>query len=159
MELGFPLEIVKGVSGLLLSSSGDLGLFQEDQQGSQSSHHVRVSLVFHWSQCRGIRTYLELRGNSVSFSLAAGSAGFCSRFNRCDRPPLVARGEVGIPLELKQGMGPHLPLRWETRGSSRLVVGNSGFIKSCDGDLWAPLCCMKGVTPPLESGEGTWDAV
>ena len=44
-------------------------------------------------------------------------------------------GEVGIPLELKQGMGPHLRMRWETRGSSRLVAGNSSFISSCDGDL------------------------
>ena len=69
----------------------------------------------------------------------------------------VVRGEVGIPLELKQGMGPHLQMRWETRGSSRLVAGNSGFISSCDGDLWAPLSCMKGVTPPLEFGEGTQD--
>ena len=34
----------------------------------------------------------------------------------------MVRGEVGIPLELKQEMGPHLKRRWETWGSSRLVV-------------------------------------
>ena len=32
--------------------------------------------------------------------------------------------EVGIPLELKQGMGPHLQMRWNTRGFSRVVAGN-----------------------------------
>ena len=51
----------------------------------------------------------------------------------------MVRGEVGIPLELKQGMGPHLQMRWDTQGSSRVVAGNSAFISSCDGDLWAPL--------------------
>ena len=69
----------------------------------------------------------------------------------------MVQGVVGIPLELKQGMGPHLQRRWETRSSSHLVAGNSGFIVSCDGYLWVPLSCMKGVTPPLESGEGTRD--
>ena len=62
----------------------------------------------------------------------------------------MVRGEVGIPLELKQGMGPHLQIRWDTRGSSRVVAGNSVFISSFDGNLWAPLSCMKGVKPPLE---------
>ena len=55
----------------------------------------------------------------------------------------MVRGEFGIPLELKQGMGPHLQIRWETWVSSRLVVGNSAFILSCDGDLWAPLSCLR----------------
>ena len=122
------------VSGLLSSSGGEFGLLQEDQHGSQASHHVvRVSSVFHWSPCRGFRTYLELRGNSVSFFFAAESVGFHSRFNRSDRLPLVVRGEVGILLELKQEMGPHLKRRWETRGASRLLAGNSDFISSCDG--------------------------
>ena len=73
---------VKGVSGLLLSSGGEFETLQEDQQGSQAFHHVvSRSSVFHWSRCRGIRTYLELRGNSVSFFLAVESMGFHSRFN------------------------------------------------------------------------------
>ena len=50
----------------------------------------------------------------------------------------MVRGEGGNPLELKQGMGPHLQMRWDTQGSSRVVAGNSAFISSCDGDLWAP---------------------
>ena len=47
-------------------------------------------------------------------------------------------GEVGIPLELKQGMGPSLQIRWETRGSSQLVAGTSAFISSWDGDPGPP---------------------
>ena len=75
-------RVIKGVSDFLSSSGGESGLLQEDQQGSQASHHVvRGSSVMHWSRCTGIRTYLELRGNSVSFLLAAGTAGFQSRFN------------------------------------------------------------------------------
>ena len=65
--------------------------------------------------------------------------------------------EVGIPLELKQGMGPHLHMRWETRGSSRVVVGNSGFLSRYDWNLWAPFTCMKGVKPHLQFREGTRD--
>ena len=65
-------RVVKGVSGLQSCSGGEFGLFQEDRQGYS---------VFHWSRYRGIRTYLEQRGNSASFFLAAGSAGFHLRFN------------------------------------------------------------------------------
>ena len=58
------------------------GLFQEDRQGRQASHpFVRGYSVSHWSRCRAIRTYLELRGNSASFFLAAESARFHWRFN------------------------------------------------------------------------------
>ena len=73
----------QGVSGLWSSSSGEFGLFQEHRQGRQATHLVvRGYSVFHWSKCSGIRTYLEQRGNSVSFLLAAGSPGFHWRFNR-----------------------------------------------------------------------------
>ena len=68
----------------------------------------------------------------------------------------MVQGEVAIPLELKPGMGPHLQMRWETRGSSQVVVGNSGFLSRFDGDFWAPMHCMKGVKP-LKFGEGALD--
>ena len=75
-------RIVKGMSGLQSSSGGEFGVFQENRQGRQASHSVVSGyLVFRWSRCRGIRTYLELRGNSASFLLGAGSTGFHSRFN------------------------------------------------------------------------------
>ena len=70
----------------------------------------------------------------------------------------MVRGEVGTLLELKQGMGLHLQMSWETPGASRVVVETrSGFLSRCDGDLWAPWRCMQGVKPPLEFGDGTWD--
>ena len=65
------------------SLCGEFGLFLQDQHGRQASHPVvRRYLLFHWSQCMGIRTYLKLRGHSVSFFLEVGSVGFHSRFNR-----------------------------------------------------------------------------
>ena len=91
----------------------------------------------------------------MSFLLAAGAAGIKSRFNRWDRLSLVVQREVGIPFELKPGMGPHLQMRWETRGCSQVVVGNLGFLPICDGAHWAPLHWMKGVKPPVEFREGT----
>ena len=145
-------RVFKGVSGLWWSSGGEFGLFQEDRLGRQASHPVvRGYSLFHCSRCRGIRTYL------ASSFLAAGSAGFHLRFSWWHRPPLVVRGEVGILLELKKGMGPHVHMRWDTQGSFRVVAGNSAFTSSCDGDLWAPLSCMKGIKPPVEFWEGTWD--
>ena len=63
-------RVVKWVSGLLSHSGGKSGLFQEDQQGRQACYHVvRGYSVFHWSWRRGIRTYLELRGNSCFESI------------------------------------------------------------------------------------------
>ena len=66
-------RVVKGLSGLWSSSGGEMRLFQEDRQGRQASHSVvRGYSVFHWSRCRGIKTYLELSGSSASFFLATG---------------------------------------------------------------------------------------
>jgi len=57
-------RVVKGVSGLQSSSGREFGLFEEDRQERQASHPVvRGYSVFLWSQCRGIRTYLERREN------------------------------------------------------------------------------------------------
>ena len=50
----------------------------------------------------------------------------------------MVQGVVGILLELKQGMGTDLQMRWETQGSFQLVEGNSGFISSWDGDPGPP---------------------
>ena len=128
-------RVVKEVSGFRSSSGGEFWLSQDDRQGGQASHPVvRRYLVFHWSQCRGIRTYLELRANSASFFLRGST-----RDSIADTGLLFGLREVGIPLELKQGMGAHLQMRWDTWCSSRVVVGNLAFILSFDGDLWVPL--------------------
>ena len=51
--------------------------------------------MFHSSCCRGIRPYLEFRGNSVLFRLVAGN----SRFH------LSCNGDLGIPLLRGEGVG------------------------------------------------------
>ena len=57
-------RVVKWGSGPLSCTGEEFGLFQEDKQGCQASHHLlRGYSVFPWSQHRGIRTYLEMRGN------------------------------------------------------------------------------------------------
>ena len=69
-------RVVQGVSVLWVSSDGEFGLFQEDQQGRQASHPVvRGYLRFHWSQYRVIRTYLKLRGHRCPFSLTQDRRG------------------------------------------------------------------------------------
>ena len=68
LQHGTPLSsrVVKGVSGLLLSSGRELELFLEGQQGSQTSIRVaQANSAIHSSHCRGIRPYLELRLESV----------------------------------------------------------------------------------------------
>ena len=58
-------------------------LFLEVQEGSQTSFHVVTGYSgFHSSLCRGIRPSLELKGNLMSFCLAAGSVVFLLSFNR-----------------------------------------------------------------------------
>ena len=53
----------------------ELGLFLEVQQGCQTSLHVlRGYSGFHLSQCSGISSYFELKGNSVSFQLSSCTA-------------------------------------------------------------------------------------
>jgi len=53
----------------------ELGLFLEVQQACQTSLCVmRGYSGFHLSQCSGISPYFELRENSVSFRLSAGTA-------------------------------------------------------------------------------------
>ena len=67
-----------------MSCSGwEFVIFLEVQEGSQTSLCVvKGYSVFHSRQCTGIRSYLELRGNSVSFQLTAGTVGFLLSFNR-----------------------------------------------------------------------------
>ena len=131
-EILLSSRVVKWVSELLSSSDGKLVLFLEVQQGNQKSLHVvRGSSGFHLSQCRGIRPYLQVRGNKVSFLLATGIVGHLSSFNGRDRPSLECEGKFRIPLESKQG----------NRPSSQEEVGNTGLFLSCGRKFGVPLEC------------------
>ena len=101
--------VVKWVSHLLSNSGGDLGLYLEVQQGGHTSLHVvRRYLGFHSCQCIQISPHLKFRGNSVSFRIVAGTAGFLS--TSIGEIDLLLRSEekVVIPLKSQQVNGPHL---------------------------------------------------
>ena len=79
--LSFP--VVNGVLNLLFNSEGELGLFQEVEQGIETSLCVvRGYSVFHSSPCRRITHYLKVRVFWVSFQLVARTEGFQSSFSR-----------------------------------------------------------------------------
>ena len=143
------LSSCKGVSGLLSSLGGELVLFLEVKQASQTSIHVvRGYLGFHASWCRGIRPYFELRNKLVSFRRAAETV-YCT----CGRPLLGVRGESGDSSCHSMGISPHLKMRWGTLCSSQVVTGNSLFLSCCDGYLVEPLDLHKGSQVLLSSFE------
>ena len=53
----------------------------------------------------------------------------------CQVPFPVSRGNVAFLSRHCSGKGPHLVLRGESRGFSRVAVGSLGFLLICDGDL------------------------
>ena len=154
-DLGIPLELQEGSQALshveawtsTFLSSGKRGVsppfelrwgirdFSELQQGSWTSCHVvRGNSGFHSSHCRGIRSYLGSRGNSLSFPLVAGNSGFLLS---CD-------GDLGIHLMWQQGSQDSLELRWGSRVSSRFAAGESGLLWSCSRNLgFFSSCCWK----------------
>ena len=54
----------------------------------------------------------------------------------CPVPFRVSRGNVAFLSRHCSGTGPHLVLRGESRGFSRVAAGSLGFLSICDGDLW-----------------------
>ena len=50
----------------------------------------------------------------------------------------------GFLLSESKKIGPHLEMRWEIRGSSRVPVGTSGFLSNCDGYFGELLEFHKG---------------
>ena len=77
MELNIPLELDKGCR----VEVGNLGLFQMCNRGLKAPFACEGILGFHSSQHRGIRPYLELRWNKLSFHLSAGTAGYLLSYN------------------------------------------------------------------------------
>ena len=135
----------KGVSGFLSCSVRELWLFLDKQQESQTFLRVvRGYSGFHSSPCRGIRPFLVLRGNLVSFwqepwGSSQGSVDETDLSLRC-------RGKSGFLSSRSRGIGPHLEVRWDT---SRVVARNSGFLSSGHGCLREPLELHKGSQAPF----------
>ena len=83
---------------------------------------------------RYVRELLELpKGCQVHFRSSRGKVEFLSR--HCN------------------GEGPHLALRGESPGLSRVVAGNFGFLSSCDADL-KPTPVASGMSSLLSIWEG-----
>ena len=53
----------------------------------------------------------------------------------CQVPFHISRRNVVFLSRHCSGKGPHLALRGESRGFSRIASGRLGFLSSCDGDL------------------------
>ena len=75
-------QVAKGVSGLLLVESGNLAFNRGTIGESDLPLCCEQKLRVPTSHFRGIRPYLELRGNLVSFAPVAGISGFLSCCNR-----------------------------------------------------------------------------
>ena len=160
-DLGVPLELQQssqasyrvevGNSGFLSSCDGYLGEPLQLHKGSLASFQVaRWNKGLLTSHCRGIGPHVTLRGESRGFSRVVGSSEFLWSWDGDPREPLVlpqgsqtsfrvARDTSGFLSSRCRGIGPHLELRMETRGSSLVATGISG-------NLWS---CIK-VKPPFK---------
>ena len=76
------------------------------------------NLAVHSCQCRGIRPFLGLRGNSVSFQLVAGTAWFSG----------ISIGETGLHLRFKGKSDSSGVEAGESALISRLVGVNVAFL-------------------------------
>ena len=66
----------------------------------------------------------------------------------CPVPFRVSRGNVAFLSRHCSGTGPHLVLRGESRGFSRVAAGSLGFLSICDGDLWQ---CLLDLDSEIET--------
>lgn len=106
--------------------------------------------MFPWSQCRGIRTFLELRGTGILFSLQQDTR-VPLEFQQVRQASSCGVSGSWDSSELKQGMSPHLEMRWGTQGLLSGCGGKLRFLLSCDGCLWEPLELHKGSQNILSS--------
>ena len=73
---------------------------------------------------------LELHQRACSFSLvSAGNSGFI----------LICSGNLGVPLEnalqLHEGLGARVELRWRTLGNSQAAIGDTGLLLRRQGEV------------------------
>ena len=133
--------VVSGNTCLLWSWDGYLKEPLELYKGSEVSFRVsRWNSGLLSRHCRGKLPLLALRPESLGFfRVAAGSLGFLSSCNGDLREPLmlpqgsqdsfrVLRGSAGLLSRHFRGIGPHLIIRGESCGFSRVAVGSFGFL-------------------------------
>jgi len=103
-------------------------LFLEVQQGSQTSFLVvRGNSGFHWSRCKGIWPYLELRESSVLLTCGR-NLGVPLELQWVRQASILGvRGKSGFLSNQSRGIGPDLEKRRGKQGSSKLLWENWGF--------------------------------
>ena len=65
-----------------------------------------------------------------------------------------SRGKMGFLSRHHNGKGPHLALRWESPGFSKVVAGNVGFLWSYDRDLRDPLLLPQEIPVYMQVARG-----
>ena len=113
-------RVTSGVLGLISGSGGELGVPLKLLQGNRASSLVKVSNAGFFSSCsRKLGVLLELQWGSQGTSrVAMGESGLLS----------ICEGELEIPLKSVQCNWASSRVEGGTRGSFRVVVGNSGFL-------------------------------
>ena len=114
MKVGIPFLMTQGNQHSSRVQKGENGLFL--------SWGMKLGVPLEWGRYLGDHPELH-NGYRVPFGVSRRNVGFLSR--HCS------------------GKGPHLTLRGESHGFSRVGAGSLGFFLSCDGDLRYPL-----VLPP-----------
>ena len=75
--------------------------------------------------------FLSIGGHFVFLSSGDGYVReLLELYQGCQRPFRSSRGKVGFFSRLCSGKGPHLELRGESPGFSRVAAGNMGFFSS-----------------------------
>ena len=74
----------------------------------------------------------------------------------CPVPFCISRGNVGFVSRHCSGKGPHLMLRGESHGFSRVAAESLGFLSSCDGDLRGPLVLPQRSQVSFRVARGTF---
>ena len=135
------------------------------QESQVSIRVARASPGVFLNHGRVIRPHFTWKGESPCVPrVAAGSVGSLELPRGRDGASHVVswksgillsfQGPLGIPLELVQGLGPHLELRQETQGSSPALTGNSGFLWRFYCGVRRHLMLWHGTPLPSRGGKG-----
>jgi len=127
---GILLEF-QGETGLLLRCDQNVGIPLQMKQGNGTSSRDEEGKMGLFLSC-GRKLDVPLEWRRVFGELLEWPKG-------CQVPLRGSRGKVGFQSRHCSRKGPHLALRGESPGFSRVVAGKLGFLSSSDRDLRDPL--------------------
>ena len=82
---------------------------------------------FAW-KCESQGVFRGVAGSLGSFELPWGPEGASHLVSEKSGLFWSCEGPLGILLELVQGLGPHVEVKWETQGSSPVLTWILGFL-------------------------------